>query len=240
MKPTLRRSLVAGLALLAIVVVASCGTISAFVDLTQALQNNGYTKVRVNIDQNAGGSGLLIVADSPGGESGEASARKAAGIAWKTFPRQFDTVRVKVDGDTSQLYDRSTLVDAFGPRDAGLDKKSLQDDTKNIGLGVLIGLAGMGVLVVVIIVIILLLVRRSNRKKQAAAAAAYGQQSWGGGSPPHGGYPPQGGYPAQGGYPPPGTYPPQGVYPPPGQAPMPPQPQAPPPGDPNQTPPGWG
>jgi hypothetical protein len=218
------------LAGLLLLLVTSCGTISAFVDLSSDLSDAGFSDVNVNVDSNSGGDVLRIDATAPPGDTTEEARRKAAEIAWKTFPRRFESLQLDIGGTV--VLDRSQLEAEFGPRPAGLDDKALEDDVRNIGIGVLIALGIGFFLCVGLIILIIVLVRRSGKKKRAQQ-----QQQWGGpgyGQPPYGqpGYaqPPQYGQPQQ---PSPQQQQPPGWGPPPGQ-----QQQPPPP--PGQNPPGWG
>jgi len=233
-----RRVLALGIAVVLLVLASGCsavGTLTAFIDLQKALQDEGYSHVRVNIDQATGGSGLRIDANKPGDRSLEAATTEIARLAWTTFPRRFETLRVKIGGDPSQTLSRADLEQRFGARRAELDRKTLREGTNQIGVGVLVALGVSLLLAVAVALLVLLLVRRSNRRKRARIAALGGPWVGPPGAGPYGppgGYPP-GGYPPAGAYPPAGT-PPPGAYPPPGSYPPPAAP------DPKQTPPGWG
>jgi hypothetical protein len=232
--PIPRRAIHLATALVAaavLVLTSGCGTISAFVDLQDELNNAGFSNVSVNVDSGTGGDTLKIDATRPPGTTLEEARTRAAQIAWETFPRRFNRLLLDIDGQTVSLS-RDELQQQFGPRPARLDRKALEDDVRNLGIGVLIALAVGFVLCVGLIILIIVLVRRSGKKKRAQQ-----QQQWGPGGygpPPGYGQPPYPGpAPGQYGQPPYGQQPQQQ---PPGWG-APPGPQQPPPG---QNPPGWG
>ena len=206
------------LATLTLVVAAGCGTIGAFVDLQDELQDQGFSDVNVNVDSDSGGDVLRIEATGPPGDTLEEARRKAAEIAWTTFPRRFQLLRLDINGQSVTL-NRAQLEQEFGARDPDLDDKELEDDIRYLGIGLRLALAVGFVLCVGLIILIIVLVRRSGKKKRAQQ-----QQQWGAGGPGGPGYgQPQ--YPQQYGQ--------QQQY---GQPPYP-QQQPPPP---QQQPPGWG
>src|SRR3954452_5602049 len=98
---------------LLMVVATSCGTISAFVDLSDELSDAGFSDVSVNVDSNSGGAGLRIDATAPPGDTTEEARRKAAEIAWTTFPRRFESLQLDIGGTV--VLDRSQLEAEFGP-----------------------------------------------------------------------------------------------------------------------------
>jgi hypothetical protein len=208
-----------------LLIAAGCGTIEAFLDLQERLEDQGFSDVDVNVDT-GGGDTLRIDATQPPGDTPEEGAEKAAETAWTTFPRRFEQMQLNIGG-TSFNLNRQQLEQQFGPREARLDEKELEDDVKNIGVGVLIALGVGAVLCLGLIILIIVLVMRSRKKKRAAQA-----QQWGGPGGP-GGYPQQPyGQPQQ-----PYGQPPQQQQqwgPPPGQQ------QPPPPPPPGENPPGWG
>ena len=111
------------LATLTLVLAAGCGTIGAFVDLQDDLQNAGFSDVNVNVDCDSGGDVLRIEATGPPGDTPEEAQRKAAEIAWTTFPRRFELLRLDIGGQSVTL-DRAQLEQEFGPRDPDLDDKA--------------------------------------------------------------------------------------------------------------------
>jgi hypothetical protein len=224
MHPTPRRAarvVTSVVAALLLVLAPACGTIGAFIDLQEDLEDAGFSDVDVNVDSGAGGDALRIEATPPPGATPEEGQEQAAQVAWTTFPRRFERLQLNIGGQSVTL-ERQELEQRFGPRDPDLDDKELEDDIRNLGIGVLIALAVGLVLCVGLIILIIVLVRRSGKKKRQ------NQQQWGGpgyGQPQH---PQQ--YPQQYGQQPQYPQPPEqpGWAPPPGQ-------QQPPPGQ-----PGWG
>ncbi len=199
-------------AVVALLVLAGCGTISAFVDLGTALQEAGFTEVNVNIDSRSEGDTLLIRAGAPPGSGVEDAQQRAARIAWTQFPRRFERLRVRIDGQ-ERTYERAELERLYGPRQRDLDEEKLDEDVRRMGVGVIVGLAVGGVLCVGLIILVVVLVTRSSRRRSSPPAP----------------WAPSGPGPGYG--PPPGYAPPPGYGPPP----------APPPsGPPPKTPPGWG
>jgi len=174
-----------GLAVAALLV-AGCGTISAFVDLQDSLEAEGFSDVNVNLGS---GDGLLIEGRAPSGLARAEAEDRAAEIAWTEFPRRFDTLTVELNGG-SRAFDRNELETQFGPRPSGLDDKQLEDDVRNIGVGVIIALVAGAVLCLGLIILVIVLVRRSGRKKRERFAAAYPGYAQPGAYPP----PPGGGY----------------------------------------------
>ena len=112
--------------------------------------------------------------DRPPGDTPEEAQRKAAEIAWTTFPRRFELLRLDIGGRPSSRTARSSSRSS-GHATRGLDDKALEDDIRNLGIGVLIALAVGFVLCVGLIILIIVLVRRSGKKKRAQQ-----QQQWGG------------------------------------------------------------
>jgi hypothetical protein len=205
------------LAAMILVFAAGCGTIGAFVDLQENLQDAGFSDVNVNVDSDSGGDVLRIEATGPPGDTPAEAQQKAAEIAWTTFPRRFELLRLDIGGQSVTL-NRAQLEQEFGARDPDLDDKELEDDVRNLGIGLLIALAVGFVLCVGLIILIIVLVRRSGKKKRAQQ-----QQQWGGPGGPGYGQPQ---YPQLYGQPPQPQPPPQqqppGWGPPPGQQPPPP------------------
>jgi len=211
--PAARRSAIGALLCgLLLVVSAGCGTIGAFVDIKEELEQEGFDNVGIEVTDLSGADALQVTADPPGGLGVEAAQNRAAEITWKTFSRRFDRLEVVLSG-TSRTYERAELEEQFGARPAGLDDKELGDEIRNIGIGVLIALVVGGLLCVGLVVLVVILVLRSSRKKKQAA-----QQQWQGQTGP--GQPPWSGGPGVG----------PGVAG--GPPPQPPQPPA-------QSPPGW-
>ncbi|MEJ7584505.1 MAG: hypothetical protein WKF43_10575 [Acidimicrobiales bacterium] len=212
---------------------AACSTIGAFVDLESDLEQEGFRNINVELDSDSGLDALQISADPPAGLGVEDAQSRAAEITWTTFPRRFDQLRVVISG-TDRTYERAELEEQFGPRPAGLDDKQLEDELRNIGIGVLIALGVGALLCVGLIVLVVVLVIRSSRKKKAAQTQQWQGQTGGPGQPPWSQPPPGGPPPGPTGFPggpPPG---PTGFPggPPPAAPPPPPQP-------PQQSPPGW-
>ncbi len=168
-----------GLAVAALLV-AGCGTVRAFLDLQEALEEEGFTDVNVNVGV---GDGLLIEGRAPSDLDRREAEERAAEIAWTEFPRRLDSLTVELDGG-SRVFSRGELEEQFGPRPSGLDDKDLEDDVRDFGVGLVIALVAGAVLCVGLIILAVVLVRRSGRKKRERFAAAYP------------GYGPPGGYPA--------------------------------------------
>ncbi len=221
-----RRRILFVVGAVALVALASCGAIRAQVDLSSRLRRAGFDNVKVRTDETNGFSTVTVEAKRSGSSSD--AQNEAAQVVWTKFPRRVDAVVVNIDGN-EQRYTRSEMTNRFGPRPARLDDKSIADDVRSIGIGVIIALAIGGLVCVGLIVLIVLLVRNSRRKRRAAGPMYPGYPggpgyAGGPGSPdPPPGYQPPGYQPP--GYQPPGYQPPG--YPPP----------TPPPGDASNYPP---
>lgn len=165
MRPTSRsRRLAAAIAVgLALIVgVAGCGTIRAFTDLQGELDRAGFNDISVNVGNGGGGDAvaLVISVSVPDERTVETAQTEVARIAWTTFPRRFDELRLSVDGN-DVIYSRAELEQRFGDRPGGLDDEKLSDDINRIGIGGLIGLAVGGLLCLGIVgLVVFLLVRR--------------------------------------------------------------------------------
>ncbi|MBA3302664.1 MAG: hypothetical protein H0U26_02185 [Acidimicrobiia bacterium] len=183
-RPFVGRTAIAALGVaLAALVVAACGTIGAFLDLQEALEGEGFSDVSVNLGS---GDGLAISGRAPSSLDRTEAENRAAEIAWTEFPRRFDTLTVELNGG-SRAFDRQELEAQFGPRPAGLDDKELEDDVRNISVGLIIALVAGAVLCLGLIILVVVLVRRSGRKKRERFAAAYPGYGQAGGYPPPGG-----------------------------------------------------
>lgn len=156
-----RAWLAAGLLLL-MAVSAGCGTVRAFTDTIEALEDEGFSKVQVNV---AGGDpvALTVKADGPPGESTDEAHRIASELVWDEFPRRFDEARISIDGDR-QVLTRGQLQERFGDRPEGLDDQDLGDDVNRIGLGLVLTVLLASVLVVAVVGLVTLLLVRSSRR----------------------------------------------------------------------------
>jgi hypothetical protein len=187
--------------------VAGCGAVSELIQLEQRIERQGYEVTSTfHDDFGTARNEVQVVASSGRGEPPPEGNEEIAGIVWETYPRRFDRVAVRLDGN-EVLFSRSQLQERFGPRAARLDEREFSDDLeegiRSVAIGATVVL-GIGLLAIVATV--LLLRRRRNRNPPP---------------PP----PPQAGYGAGAAwYPPP---PPPG--PPPGWHAPPPPPPAPPP-----------
>jgi hypothetical protein len=190
--------------------VAGCGAVTELLELEERIERQGYDVDGVfHDDFGQGRNEVQIDAATGRGLPPPEGAEEIAGIVWETYPRRFDRVVVTLDGQ-DEVFPRSTLQEAFGPRPTRLDEREFQDDIeegfRRVALGFAIGLAVVAIGIVVLVVVL----RRRRRN-----------------APPPPPPPPYGPGPGSGWYPPP---PPPG--PPPGWAPPPPPPPPPPPSPP--------
>jgi len=144
-------------------IATGCGTVQAFADLTEALQDEGFSQVQVNV---AGGDpvSLTVRADAPPGDSTDDGHRTAAELVWDRFPRRFEQARFTIDGDR-RVVTRAQLQDRFGDRPGRLDEQGdLADDINRIGFGLVLSLLLGGVLLVAVVAVVTLVVVRSRRR----------------------------------------------------------------------------
>ncbi len=166
------------------VVLGGCAMLSAERTTRSKLKGAGYDAT-LSVDETNGFTtatvGLRRAPADP-----EAAPERAACIVWKSFPYRIDAV--SISGAVSDMFLRSDLVQACGPRPAGYDDKTIGSTFLQIGKGVAIG-AGIGCLALVVAGVVLgvVLLRRSRRRRASPSPPGYG------GSPPAGYPPPPGG-----------------------------------------------
>lgn len=208
-----RRS--AGLVALAVLLVlgaAGCGALTDLVDLQLRIQAAGYDVGSVFHDDFTDGSNdVQIEARARAGPDGSEGQRFIAELVWDSYPRRFEAVDVRLDGDLRR-FDRAELQESFGARAPELDERTFADEVTR---GVLVGMGVGAAVTVVAVVLIIVLVRRSRRRKAQRFALA--------GPPPGAPMPPP--VPYYGVPAPPPWLPPSGYPPPmPGTTPPPPVP----------------
>jgi hypothetical protein len=211
----------------------SCGVVSAMLDTQQGLKDAGYQSVHVGFHDN-GGADDVDVTVTVAAEPTQTDTVNVASVVWAKLHERFDNLDVTVHGGGTSVSRRFTfdeIQQTFGARNPSYNSTTVSDSVKQLGFGVLAGLAFAGVVITVVIV----LTRKRRRKRQAV---------WAGGSPGPGGYwtpgPPSQGAPWPGGHPPGATGPAQFGSPglPPTASPGPPIPGPPPTAAPGLPPPG--
>lgn len=167
-RPAPRRArLVLVLALVALALLAGCSTIGSLTGLTEDLEDEGFTRVRPNIDQ-SDPSTLVVAADPPDDTTIEEAQTQAAEIVWTRFPRRIGGLRVTIDGEGRE-WTYAELEDELGPRPDGLDSQGdLGDEVNRIAVFGVIGILLAGVLGIGLVGLVVLLVVRSNRRSAAS------------------------------------------------------------------------
>lgn len=165
-RPARRAGAVIVLAAVVLLAVSGCGTIRAFTDLQGELDKAGFEDILVTV----GGDpvALVVKVSSPDERGVETAQGQVARIAWTTFPRKFEEIKITVDGNDT-TFTRAELRTRFGPRPSGLDDDQIEDDITRVGVGGLIALLVGAVLCAGLAVLIGVLLWR--RRSRAAAAA---------------------------------------------------------------------
>ncbi|MEA2972264.1 MAG: hypothetical protein QOG82_722 [Actinomycetota bacterium] len=168
------RRLAVGLAVVTLLLLASCTTIRGLIDTEEALGRAGFTDIDVSFSSDEGFDQVEVVVRPPSVENPDASAEEAARVVWTNFPLRFDLLRVELLGTTSDsgtaftTYTSSEMAEIFGPRDPGLDEKELGDDVVRAGLGVAVVLAVGGLLFTAAIVLAIVFGVRASRRRASA------------------------------------------------------------------------
>jgi hypothetical protein len=225
-----RRWFVAAALLGAAMLLGGCGVISAILDTQQGLKDAGYQSVHVGFHDNGGAYNIdatVTVAAAPT----QTDAVNVASVVWAKLHERFDNLDVTVHGDGTSVSRRFTFEEmqqTFGARKPSYNSTTVADSVKQLGFGVLGGLAFIGVVIAVVIV---LTTRKRRRKRQAAWAGWPGGPAgyWAPGQPA-----PGPAWPAAPGWP---SAPPPGAPGPPSPAAAPGPPPLPPPGRPLWPPP---
>ena len=144
--------------------VSGCGTLSALTEIEDALEEDGFFDVSLNLDVVNGVDTAEVTATSHRTLDDVEAIERAAEIVWREFDRRVDAVEVDV-GAAADAFGRDELERRFGPRPAGLDDESLGDDVRRIGIGVVIALAVGGLLCAGLVILIVVLLVRSRRKR---------------------------------------------------------------------------
>ena len=214
-RPAPVRLAAAAAALLALcMAVVACSVVSSTVDTTSALQNQGFTSVRVSFNESNGFTTVSVRANAPASMSDPPMT--AALAVWDHFSLRFDELALALNGQTT-TFSHDDLVGRLGPRPAGFDRHTVTGEVGRVGL-VALAVAGGGFVVVVLVVVLIIVLTTRRRRKRTAQGGpgGYGPGGYGpGGYGVPGGYGP-GGY-GPGGYGPggygPGGYGPGGYGP---------------------------
>lgn len=162
-----RRStgLVAAAGLGLAVVVGGCAAISDLIDLEERIEDAGYDVTGTFHDDFGGGRNEVeIEAESRiRGEPPPAGQLEIAEIVWDTYPRQFDTLEIDLDGDTD-TFSRGELQEQFGPRDPELDERDFDDEVRSgLRTASITAAAFLVAGIIAIVVTLVVLRRRTNR-----------------------------------------------------------------------------
>ena len=151
-------------ALLAVVLLLTgCGRAQGVADTRRALEDSGYRDVEVVL-RTGGGIGVARLEAAPGAPPAETAAR----VAWTTLPVRFDQLVVAV-GDQTAAFSYEDLAGRFGPRDASLDGRQIDEEVVRSGLKLMLLLSGAALLSVGAVVVTGLLALKAARRARAAA-----------------------------------------------------------------------
>lgn len=144
--------------------------------LRDALKAKGYQVSGISLESNNGHDVVTISADNPAKPS-DSQHVEVAETTWQRLPINFDQLVVKLK--TSGLpwtVTYSDMKDAFGPRPASLDHKSIGDSVGgSVGLvGIILG--GVCLLLAVSGVVLVVVLAKRHRKRNAPAAPTFPQQ----------------------------------------------------------------
>ena len=145
----------------ALVALAGCGRAQGVADTRRALEGAGYREVEVDLRAGSG-IGVARVDTAPGGPAPET----AAGVVWETLPVRFDQLIVAVGGQTTP-FSYEELAGRFGPRDASLDGKQIDEQVVRSGLRLMLLLSAGALLSVGFVVVTALAGVRAMKKARA-------------------------------------------------------------------------
>jgi hypothetical protein len=142
---------------------AGCGRAEGVDDTRRALEDTGY--LDVDIELHAGkGIGVARVTAAPGGPPADTAAERV----WRTLPVRFDQLIVAF-GDVATPFSYQELVGRFGPRDASLDGKQVDEEVVRSGLRLMLLLSAGAILSVGAVVITGLAVVRATRRARSGS-----------------------------------------------------------------------
>ncbi len=162
--PRLRRAALLLAVGLGLILLSGCGTLSALTEVEDALEDDGFFDVNLNLDVVNGVDTAEVTATSHRTLDDVDAVDRAAEIVWLEFDRQVDAVEVDV-GAAADAFSRADLERRFGPRPAGLDDESLGDDLRRIGLWVVVALAAGALLCAGLVILVVVLLVRSRRRR---------------------------------------------------------------------------
>ena len=153
-------------ALLAVVVVlAGCGRAEGVADTRRALEGAGYRDVAV-ILRTGGGIGVARVEAAAGAPPAETAAQ----TAWTTLPVRCDQLVVAL-GDETAAFSYEDLAGRFGPRDASLDGRQIDEEVVRSGLKLMLLLSGAALLSVGAVGVTGVMALKAARRARAAGAS---------------------------------------------------------------------
>lgn len=145
--------------LLCIATAGGCATLTDLMNLSNRIEQAGYSEVEVNHQESTAGAVLTIDAVTPTKLPAEEDAVRIARIVWETYPRRFDELRIVLNRWPVVAASRADLAEAFGQRDPALDKDS------GLRSVLLIALSAFAAIVVLLVAIVVLVIRRSRRTR---------------------------------------------------------------------------
>ena len=149
------------LALAAVLALAGCSRAQGVADTRRALEGAGYNEVDVDL---RAGSGIGVArVDAAGGPAPEAAAK----VVWETLPVRFDQLIVAI-GVATTPYSYEELTGRFGPRDASLDGKQIDEQVVRSGLKLMLLLSGGALLSVGFVVVTALAGIRAVKRARAS------------------------------------------------------------------------
>src|SRR6266550_2895693 len=146
------------LVLLATIGLSGCGAVRAVqaaAELDRELRSAGYPDASVSFDTHNGRTIVTITHVAPGADSD-----RVAGVVWRTFKYRVSGIEVG-----SEFFDRSTLLEEFGPRNPDYDRTTFEGEFVRAGKAIGIGVGvGMLVLLAAGVLLAVFLIRRSSRR----------------------------------------------------------------------------
>jgi hypothetical protein len=149
-------------AVLTLVALAGCGRAEGVRGTRRVLEEAGYRNVHIDL-RTGGGLGVARVDADPGGPAVET----AAGVVWRTLPVRFDQLVVTL-GDQVSSFAYAELSGQFGPRDASLDGKQVDEQVVRSGLKLMLLLSAGALLSVAFVVVTTLAGIRTIRRARAS------------------------------------------------------------------------